>query len=144
MNENKKKGLLQGIFGGKKSDCCSLKIEEVSEEPEKQGAAEESSSCCGTGSPCCGAQVESPGKRNAMDIKILGVGCPRCIELERHVIDALAELNIAADVQHITELKQLAAMGVFMTPGLVVNGKVVAQGKVPSKDELKKLLAADK
>ena len=74
-----------------------------------------------------------------MDIKVLGMGCARCNELEKRVRDALAELGIAANVEHVTDLKQLAAMGVFMTPGLVVDGKVVSQGKVPSKDELKKL-----
>ncbi len=75
-----------------------------------------------------------------MDIKIIGIGCPRCQELEKRVIDVLAELNIAAGVEHVTELKEFAAMGVFMTPGLVVDGKVVSQGKIPSKDELKKTL----
>jgi len=75
-----------------------------------------------------------------MDIKILGTGCPRCQELEKRVIDTLAELNIAANVEKVTELKKFAAMGIFMTPGLVIDGKVVAQGKIPSKDELKKLL----
>ena len=79
-----------------------------------------------------------------MDIKILGTGCPRCQELEKRVIDTLAELNIAANVEKVTELKKFAAMGIFMTPGLVIDGKVVAQGKIPSKDELKKLLAGGK
>jgi len=79
-----------------------------------------------------------------MDIKVIGIGCPRCQELEKRVIDTLAELNIAADVEHIKDLKLFAAMGVFMTPGLVIDGKVVSQGKVPSKDELKKLLGAGK
>lgn len=79
-----------------------------------------------------------------MDIKIVGIGCPSCQELERRTIDALAELNIAAGVDHVTEPKKFAALGVFMTPGLVVDGKVVSQGKMPSKDELKKLLGAGK
>jgi small redox-active disulfide protein 2 len=79
-----------------------------------------------------------------MDIKIIGIGCPRCQELEKRVIDTLAELNIAANVEHVTELKKFAAMGIFMTPGLVIDGKVVAQGKIPSKDELKKLLSGGK
>ncbi len=79
-----------------------------------------------------------------MDIKIVGIGCPRCIELEKHVIDALAELNIAAGVEHVTELKKFAALGIFMTPGLVVDGKVISQGKIPSNDELKKLLGGGK
>ncbi|MCX6843080.1 MAG: thioredoxin family protein [candidate division WOR-3 bacterium] len=79
-----------------------------------------------------------------MDIKIVGIGCSRCQELEKRVIDVLAELNIAAGVEHVTELKKFAALGIFMTPGLVIDGKVVAQGKVPSKDELKKLLGGGK
>jgi len=79
-----------------------------------------------------------------MDIKIIGIGCARCQELEKRVIDVLAELNIAANVEHVTELKKFAAMGIFMTPGLVIDGKVIAQGKIPSKDELKKLLAGGK
>lgn len=75
-----------------------------------------------------------------MNIQILGVGCPRCTELEKRVIDTLAELQIAASVEKVTDIKKFAAMGVLMTPGLVIDGKVVSQGKVPSKEELKKLL----
>jgi|UniRef100_A0A7V3PUJ7 small redox-active disulfide protein 2 len=75
-----------------------------------------------------------------MKIQILGIGCPRCQELEKRVIDTLAELGIAADVEKITDIKRFAAMGVLMTPGLVVDGKVVSQGKIPSKEELKKIL----
>jgi small redox-active disulfide protein 2 len=77
-----------------------------------------------------------------MEIRVLGSGCSRCNELEKRVKDALAELGVAAGVEHVTDLKQIAAMGVLMTPGLVIDGRVVSQGKVPSKDELKKLLAA--
>ena len=77
-----------------------------------------------------------------MDVKIIGIGCSRCVELEKRVIDTLAELNIAANVEHITELKRFASFGIFMTPGLVIDGKVASQGNVPSKEELKKWLAA--
>ena len=76
-----------------------------------------------------------------MNVKILGIGCARCNELEQQVRDALSELNIAADVEHIKDLTTVAAMGVLMTPGLVIDGKVVSQGKIPSTDELKKLLS---
>jgi len=79
-----------------------------------------------------------------MDIKILGIGCARCQELEKRVIDTLAELNIPANVEKVTDIKRFAAMGIFMTPGLVVDGKVVAQGKVPSKEELKKFFSGGK
>ncbi len=76
-----------------------------------------------------------------MTVKILGIGCARCNDLEKHVRNALAELGIAADVEHVKDMKQIAAMGVLMTPGLAIDGKVVSQGKIPSKDELKKWLA---
>jgi small redox-active disulfide protein 2 len=77
-----------------------------------------------------------------MKVQILGIGCARCQELEKRVRDALGEMNVAADVEHVKDLKLFASMGVFMTPGLVVDGKVASQGKVPSEDELKKLLSA--
>lgn len=79
-----------------------------------------------------------------MKIQVLGIGCARCQELEKRVRDTLAELNLAAEVEHVKDLKLFASMGVFMTPGLVIDGKVVSQGKVPSKDELKKLLGGGK
>ena len=79
-----------------------------------------------------------------MDIKVLGMGCARCNELEKRVRDTLAELGIAANVEHVTDIKALSAMGVLMTPGLVIDGKVVSQGKIPSKDELKRLLGRGK
>lgn len=77
----------------------------------------------------------------AIDIKILGIGCARCNDLEKRVRDTLAELGIAADVEHVKDLKLFASMGVFMTPGLLVDGKVVSQGRIPSRDELKNWLA---
>lgn len=79
-----------------------------------------------------------------MKVQVLGIGCARCQELERRVRDTLAEMSIAADIEHIKDLKTFASMGVLMTPGLVIDGKVVSQGKVPSKDEMKKLLGGGK
>lgn len=79
-----------------------------------------------------------------MKIQVIGIGCARCNELEKRVRDTLVEMNVAADIEHVRDLKLFASMGILMTPGLVVDGKVVAQGKVPSKDELKKLLGGGK
>lgn len=79
-----------------------------------------------------------------MKIQVIGIGCARCNELEKRVRDTLVEMNVAADIEHVRDLKLFASMGILMTPGLVIDGKVVAQGKVPSKDELKKLLGGGK
>jgi small redox-active disulfide protein 2 len=75
-----------------------------------------------------------------MKVQIIGIGCARCNELEKRVVDALAEMNVAADIEHVNDLKRFVSLGVFSTPGLTVDGKVVSQGRVPSKDELKGLL----
>ncbi len=76
-----------------------------------------------------------------MKVQILGVGCARCQELERRVRDVLSELNIPAEIEHLKDIQRFAAMGVFMTPGLVIDGRVVSQGRVLSKEELKKLFS---
>lgn len=78
-----------------------------------------------------------------MKVQVLGIGCARCNELEKRVRDALAEMNLAAEVEHIKDLKTIAALGVLMTPGLAVDGRVVSQGKVPSIEETKRLLGGE-
>jgi len=72
-----------------------------------------------------------------MEIKILGPGCPRCDEVEKRTINALAELNIAADVRKVKDLKEISSFGVLATPGLVINGRVKVQGRIPSLSEIK-------
>jgi len=74
-----------------------------------------------------------------MKIIVAGPGCPRCQETERQVFNACAELNLDADIGHVHDIKQFAAMGVMMTPAVLVDGKVVISGKVPTREELKAL-----
>jgi small redox-active disulfide protein 2 len=73
-----------------------------------------------------------------IEIKILGPGCPRCQEVEKRTFDVLAELNVAADVQKVTDIKKIMEYRILGTPGLVINGKVKAFARIPSKDEIKK------
>ncbi len=72
-----------------------------------------------------------------MEIKILGMGCPRCEEVLKRTFNALVELNVAADVQKVRDIKEISSYGVLSTPGLVINGKVKAQGRIPSVVEIK-------
>jgi len=72
-----------------------------------------------------------------MEIKILGPGCSRCGELERRTINVLAELNIPADVEKVTDIKKIMAYGILSTPGLVINGKVKSSGRIPRPEEIK-------
>jgi small redox-active disulfide protein 2 len=72
-----------------------------------------------------------------MEIKILGTGCPNCKELERRVMNALAELGVAASVEKVTDIKRIMEFKILSTPGLVIGGKVVSSGKVPRLEEIK-------
>ena len=78
-----------------------------------------------------------------MEIRILGPGCPRCQEVEKRTIDVLAELNIAADVQKVTDMKKIMEYKIMATPGLVINGKILCSGRIPSKDEIKKWIGEE-
>jgi small redox-active disulfide protein 2 len=71
-----------------------------------------------------------------LTIRVLGSGCPTCNELERMCINALAEENIDADFQKVTDLKKIAEYGIMQTPALIINGKVFSQGKLPVKSTL--------
>jgi small redox-active disulfide protein 2 len=72
-----------------------------------------------------------------MEINVLGPGCPKCGEVEKRVKNALAELNVAADVEKITDIKKMMSFGIFGTPGLVINGKVKSTGRIPRIEEIK-------
>jgi len=75
-----------------------------------------------------------------MKIEILGPGCPRCKETERRVMNVLAKHGIDAEVVHITDLKEIAKRKVMFTPAVVIDGEVKISGKVPTEDEILKLL----
>ncbi|KPK72999.1 hypothetical protein AMJ87_03190 [candidate division WOR_3 bacterium SM23_60] len=75
-----------------------------------------------------------------MEIRVLGQGCPRCEEVAKRTLNLLAELNIAADFQKVTDLKAIAQYNIIATPGLVINGTVKCAGRIPSTQEIKKWL----
>jgi small redox-active disulfide protein 2 len=73
-----------------------------------------------------------------VEIKVLGTGCPKCKALYKSVSEVVSEMGIDADIKKIEQINEIVAYGVMLTPGLVINGKVKATGKVPGKTELKK------
>ncbi|MFZ5897794.1 MAG: thioredoxin family protein [Bacillota bacterium] len=75
-----------------------------------------------------------------MDIKVLGPGCKKCKALEQEVAAVVAEMKLDARVEKITDVNKIIDYGVFMTPGLVINGKVKVVGKVPDRAEIKRLI----
>lgn len=74
-----------------------------------------------------------------MKVQIAGPGCPKCQTTEKTVRDALAELNKEADISHVTDFKEIAQLGVRITPAVIIDGKVVLSGRVPSTAEAKDL-----
>lgn len=75
-----------------------------------------------------------------MEIKVLGPGCPKCQALEKLVKEVLKETGITAEVKKITDLKEIASHGIMLTPGLIVNSKIKATGRVLSKADVKKYI----
>jgi small redox-active disulfide protein 2 len=71
-----------------------------------------------------------------MNIKILGTGCAKCHQLEKTVQEAVKELGINATIEEVKDIKKFIDYHVMMTPGLVINEKVVSSGHVPSKAEV--------
>jgi small redox-active disulfide protein 2 len=74
-------------------------------------------------------------------IIVAGPGCQRCVSTEKNVKKAVEELQINATIEHLYDPKEYAKLGVIITPAVVVDGKVVVSGKVPTVEELKQLLA---
>lgn len=76
-----------------------------------------------------------------MEIKVLGTGCPKCLTLEKLVRDLVSAKEIDATVMKVTDIVEIMGYGVMATPGLVIDGKVVVKGRVPSLKELNELIS---
>jgi len=68
---------------------------------------------------------------------VLGAGCTRCGELTADIRNILSEMQIAADLRHLNDCREIAGYGVTETPALVINGKVVSSGVVPPKSQIR-------
>lgn len=76
-----------------------------------------------------------------MEILILGTGCPKCTKLAEETQAAAGELGLTPEFRKVTQVAEIMKYGVMMTPALVVDGVVRVVGKVPSREELRKLLS---
>ena len=71
-----------------------------------------------------------------MEIKILGMGCPKCKRLEQLAREVVAETGIDATIDKVQDMDAIVGYGVAVTPALVVDEKVVCSGRLPSKQEI--------
>jgi len=71
-----------------------------------------------------------------MKVEVCGSGCSKCAELEKRAKEAVAIAGIDATVEHVYDMTKIIERGIFMTPALVIDGKTVASGKIPSVQEI--------
>lgn len=108
---------------------------------EEKEMVKEQSNCTCRGT--CNEESVEAAKENlssGASVKVFGSGCDKCNALEKNVKEALSELGMTDEIDHVTDFGQIAAMGVMSTSALVIDNKVVSMGKVLSKDEVIKAL----
>nr|WP_302807812.1 thioredoxin family protein [uncultured Adlercreutzia sp.] len=123
-----------GLFGkmfGKEEEksCCDVRIVEVPEGDKAPGACD------------CGGACDAPTPTGgAVTLTILGLGCKRCHQLNDNALALAARSAKTLNVEYVTDPVAIAEAGIMATPALLVNGKVVSQGKVLTESEIEELL----
>jgi small redox-active disulfide protein 2 len=84
------------------------------------------------GRPC-----QDEPQDNSLRVQVFGPGCFQCDQLEQSVIRLLSELGLPASFEHITDMEEIVRHGIMRPPALVINGKVVSMGSVPSPRKIK-------
>lgn len=121
-------GLFGKVFGKEeKKSCCEMDIVEVPE-------GEQASTTCD-----CGGACDASGE-DLVTLTVLGPGCKRCHQLNDNAQEAAKKANGKVSVDYVTDPAAIANAGIMSTPALLVNGKVVSQGKVLSSDEIASLI----
>ncbi|MEM4265128.1 MAG: thioredoxin family protein [Thermoplasmata archaeon] len=77
-----------------------------------------------------------------MKIEVFGTGCAKCKMVEQNVIKAVRQLGIDAEIAKVDDIDEMVERGLTATPGLAIDGKLVAAGRVPSVEELVELLSS--
>ncbi|MEX2371431.1 MAG: thioredoxin family protein [Bacteroidales bacterium] len=75
-----------------------------------------------------------------MEIKVLGTGCPKCKALEKATREVVSDLGIEANIVKEEDIMNIMGYGIMHTPGLVIDGKVVMSGRVPSTKEIQQFI----
>jgi small redox-active disulfide protein 2 len=77
-----------------------------------------------------------------MIVQVLGTGCAKCKTLFENANKAVQEAGVDALVEKVEDIQKIMAFDILMTPGLVIDGYVKAAGRVPTVEEIKKLILA--
>lgn len=76
----------------------------------------------------------------AIEIKILGTGCPKCNSLEKLTRKVVQDAGIDAEIEKVEDIIEIMNYGIMRTPGLLVNGEVKVSGRLPSEKEIHEML----
>jgi small redox-active disulfide protein 2 len=76
-----------------------------------------------------------------MEIKVCGPGCASCEKVWKTVEDAIAAKGIEAIVTKVIDFQEMAKLGIFSTPAVVIDGKVMCVGRVPKQSEVEKWMS---
>ncbi len=123
-------------FGKKKEEACGC----------APAPAKEEMAMCDCGNMCKVSDIEAKKAAEAKageegaPVKVLGSGCKKCNDLEASTKEALANLGMDTNIDHVTDFAEIASYGVMNTPALVVDGKVVSFGKVLKVKEVEDIL----
>ena len=74
-------------------------------------------------------------------IQILGTGCPKCRKLAENAEAAAKSVGVEFEIEKVTNINDIMKFGVMMTPALVVDGQVKVAGKVPSVEDIEKMIS---
>ncbi len=79
----------------------------------------------------------------SMEIKVLGPGCPKCKSLAKLVQETVQEMQLDATITKVEDIMEIMQYNIIATPALVINGKVVLKGVLPSKMQLQIILSTN-
>jgi len=75
-----------------------------------------------------------------MKIEILGSGCPKCKATEEIIKKVVKKLGVKAEVGHVYDMDKIMDYGAMMTPAIAIDGEIVIEGKIPTEDEIEKII----
>lgn len=115
----------------------------------KKKEEEKKAPACGCSCGCSASEEEEStayccpeAKEGICCVKVLGAGCKSCHEQYENAKEAVKTMGLSVDVEYITDMQKIMEYGVMRMPALVVNDKVVSQGKVLKPADVEKLLHA--
>ena len=75
-------------------------------------------------------------------IKVLGSGCANCKTVAKMIEEMASSKGVAIELEKVEELREIMSYGILSTPGVVIDGKVVHSGGIPSRDKIEQWLSA--